>query len=274
MDCHTREALATFARTNFRAYQVVEELDRIARLRGKPRSIRVDNGPEFAGRLLDQWAYLNKVELDFSRPGKPTDNAFIEAFNSRLRQECLKPQLSADMAFGKPHGFCQIGNRIEFTSFYAPPPAPRPADGAQDMRILRPVFTWQIGCGRHDLRPPVLLADLERYEDLDGLFGFHHSAATFFRGAIMSRMTPETPSVRTSITDQQLRLYMTDLQNHSQRTSAARAGFSERSARRFDVDPTPPSKRKIVRGRTASNKNARAEAPATTNTDNQNEGEL
>jgi putative transposase len=46
-------------------------------------------GPEFAGRLLDQLAYLNKVELDFSRPGKPTDNAFIEAFIGRLRQECL-----------------------------------------------------------------------------------------------------------------------------------------------------------------------------------------
>lgn len=46
-------------------------------------------GPEFAGRLLDQWAYLNKVELDFSRPGKPTDNAYIEAFNGRLRQECF-----------------------------------------------------------------------------------------------------------------------------------------------------------------------------------------
>jgi putative transposase len=89
VDCYTREALATVARTNFRAYQVVDELDRLARLRGKPRSIRVDNGPEFAGRLLDQWAYLNKVEPDFSRPGKPSDNAFIEAFNSRLRQECL-----------------------------------------------------------------------------------------------------------------------------------------------------------------------------------------
>jgi putative transposase len=67
----------------------VDELDRLCRLRGKPRSIRVDNGPEFAGRMLDQWAYLNKIELDFSRPGKPGDNAFIEAFNSRLRQECL-----------------------------------------------------------------------------------------------------------------------------------------------------------------------------------------
>lgn len=54
------------------------------------------------------------------------------------------------------------------------------------------------------------------------------------------------------ITDQQLRLYMTDLQSHSQRTSAARAGFSERSARRFDADPTPPSKRNIVHGRTVA----------------------
>jgi hypothetical protein len=54
------------------------------------------------------------------------------------------------------------------------------------------------------------------------------------------------------ITDQQLRLYMTDLQNHSQRTAAARAGFSERTARRFDADPTPPSQRKIVHGRTVA----------------------
>lgn len=59
-------------------------------LRGKPKSVLVDNGPEFAGRLLGQWAFLNKVELDFSRPGKSTDNTFIEAFNSPLRQECLK----------------------------------------------------------------------------------------------------------------------------------------------------------------------------------------
>ena len=67
-------------------------------LRGKPKSVRVDNGPEFAGRLLDQWAFLNKVELDFSRPGKPTDNAFIEAFNSRLRQECLNASWFLTMA--------------------------------------------------------------------------------------------------------------------------------------------------------------------------------
>ena len=58
----------------------------------------MDNGPEFASRLLDQWAFLNKVELDFSRPGTPTDNAFIEAFNSRLRQECLNASWFLSMA--------------------------------------------------------------------------------------------------------------------------------------------------------------------------------
>ena len=49
----------------------------------------MDNGPEFVSLVLVQWAYWNKVELDFSRPGKPTDNAFIESFNGKLRQECL-----------------------------------------------------------------------------------------------------------------------------------------------------------------------------------------
>jgi putative transposase len=77
---------------------VIEELDRLARVRGKPRSIRVDNGPEFAGQMLDQWAYLNKIELDFSKPGKPTENGFIEAFNGRLRAECLNASWFISMA--------------------------------------------------------------------------------------------------------------------------------------------------------------------------------
>ena len=55
-------------------------------------------GPEFASRLLDQWAYLNKIELDSSRPGKPSDNAYIEAFNSRIRQECLNASWFLSMA--------------------------------------------------------------------------------------------------------------------------------------------------------------------------------
>jgi transposase InsO family protein len=51
---------------------------------GNPKRMRVDNSPEYAGCLVDQWAYLNGVELDFSRPGTPTDNALIEAFNSSV----------------------------------------------------------------------------------------------------------------------------------------------------------------------------------------------
>lgn len=78
--------LSTASRTNLLAYQVIEELDRNVRLRGEPQSLRVDNGPGFRGCMLDQRAYL---ALEFSRPGKSTDNALIEAFNSRPRQECL-----------------------------------------------------------------------------------------------------------------------------------------------------------------------------------------
>ena len=70
-------------RASFRAYHVVEAFDRIARERGLPRTIRCDNGPEFAGRVLDQWAYFNGVEIDFSRPATPTDNAYIESFNAQ-----------------------------------------------------------------------------------------------------------------------------------------------------------------------------------------------
>jgi putative transposase len=89
LDAHTREALSVVPRANFRAFDVVAELDRLARERGRPTALKVDDGPEFAGRVLDQWAHLNGVEIDSSRPGKPTDNAHIEAFDSRLRAECL-----------------------------------------------------------------------------------------------------------------------------------------------------------------------------------------
>jgi putative transposase len=98
VDCHTRESLAIVPRTNFKAFQVVEVLDRLARVRGKPKTTRCDNGPEFAGRMLDQWAYHNGVEIDFSRPGKPTDNAFCEAFNGRVRAECLNASWFLSMA--------------------------------------------------------------------------------------------------------------------------------------------------------------------------------
>ena len=89
VDNFTRESLAIKVDASIGGQRVVEVLSRLNHERGRPKTIRVDNGPEFTSKRLDQWAYLNGVELDFSRPGKPTDNAFIEAFNGRLRQECL-----------------------------------------------------------------------------------------------------------------------------------------------------------------------------------------
>ena len=68
---------------------VVNVLDVVTQCRGKPMTIRVDNGPEFISKSLDWWAYFNDVKLDFSRPGKPTDNAYIESLDGRLRQECM-----------------------------------------------------------------------------------------------------------------------------------------------------------------------------------------
>ncbi|MEE7470815.1 hypothetical protein MPAR162_02635 [Methylorubrum populi] len=71
------------------AAQMDGAVGRLALLRGAPCAIQVDNGPEFVSKALDRWAYENGVTLDFSRPGKPTDNALVESFNGRLRDECL-----------------------------------------------------------------------------------------------------------------------------------------------------------------------------------------
>jgi putative transposase len=89
VDNFTRESLAIEVGDHIGGHRVVEILMQLGEERGLPRTIRVDNGPEFISKQLDQWAYLNGVQLDFCRPGKPTDNGLIEAFNGRLRQECL-----------------------------------------------------------------------------------------------------------------------------------------------------------------------------------------
>ena len=89
VDNHTRESLSLAAGQRIRGIEVVAELERISKEHGLPARIQVDNGPEFISKDLDRWAYWNRVQLDFSRPGKPTDNALVESFNSRFRQECL-----------------------------------------------------------------------------------------------------------------------------------------------------------------------------------------
>jgi putative transposase len=74
---------------NGRLRDELETLERVGKCYGLPKVIRVDQGSEFVSRDLDLWAYQQGVTLDFSRPGKPTDNAFIESFNGKFRSECL-----------------------------------------------------------------------------------------------------------------------------------------------------------------------------------------
>ena len=89
VDTFSRYVPVLDARFSYKGEDVVATLDRICRRTGYPKTIRVDNGSEFVSRDMDLWAYQRGVTLDFLRPGKPTDNAYIEAFNSKLRSECL-----------------------------------------------------------------------------------------------------------------------------------------------------------------------------------------
>ena len=113
VDNFTRESLAIEVAEHIGGQKVVDVLMWLGEERILPRVIRLDNGPEFISKSLDQWAYLNGVELDFSRPGKPTDNGLIEAFNGRLRQECLNENwfLSLDDAREKVESWRQEYNR-------------------------------------------------------------------------------------------------------------------------------------------------------------------
>ena len=89
VDNFTRECPALLADFSLNAQKVIACLEQLKYNRGLPRAITVDNGSEFISRVMDSWAYQNKVQLDFIRPGKPTENAFIESFNGKLRDECL-----------------------------------------------------------------------------------------------------------------------------------------------------------------------------------------
>jgi len=89
VDTFSRYSPAIDPRFSYRGEDVVQTLERVCRQAGYPKTIRVDQGSEFISRDLDLWAYQKGVELDFSRPGKPTDNAYIESFNGKFRAECL-----------------------------------------------------------------------------------------------------------------------------------------------------------------------------------------
>jgi len=89
VDDFTRECVAIEVDFGISGERVTRVLDRIAEQRGKLTAVRCDNGPEFAGNALDRWAYQRGVKIDFIDPGKPNQNAYIESFNGRFRDECL-----------------------------------------------------------------------------------------------------------------------------------------------------------------------------------------
>jgi putative transposase len=97
VDQFTKECPVIEVDTSITGLRVSRVLEWLSMTRGLPESITVDNGPEFAGMALDRWAYTKGVKLAFIRPGKPVENAFIESFNGRLRQECLNQHHFLDL---------------------------------------------------------------------------------------------------------------------------------------------------------------------------------
>jgi len=89
VDVFSREALAIEVGKQFRGENVVDVCNRLVAKRGAPKRVFADNGSEFTGQMFDLWAYHHGVQIDFSRPPKPTDNSFVESFNGSLRDECL-----------------------------------------------------------------------------------------------------------------------------------------------------------------------------------------
>jgi putative transposase len=98
MDGYTREAPQIEVDHSLPGGRVVRVLEQTAQQRGYPRAIQVDNGPEFISRAVDQWAWAHGVALHFIDPGKPVQNAFIESFNGKFRDECLNRNWFASLA--------------------------------------------------------------------------------------------------------------------------------------------------------------------------------
>jgi putative transposase len=90
---YTRECPIIAADFSLAAKKVVSFMENLHYRRGLPKTITVDNGTEFYSKEMDAWAYKRGVKLDFIRPGKPVENAFIESFNGKLRDECLNANI-------------------------------------------------------------------------------------------------------------------------------------------------------------------------------------
>ncbi len=98
VDQYTRTCPLLLADTSIGGCKVATALAKAAEGIGFPQTITVDNGPEFAGKVLDEWAYGHGIQLDFIRPGKPVENGYIESFNGRLRDKPLNTEIFFTLA--------------------------------------------------------------------------------------------------------------------------------------------------------------------------------
>jgi putative transposase len=158
MDGYTREALWIEADTSLPGLRVVRVLERVAEERGLPEAIQVDNGPEFISQVVDQWAYRNGVALHFIDPGKPVQNAFIESFNGKFRDECLNQNWFTNLEDAqriieawredyntvRPHSSFGYRTPEEYAAEVAARPAPPPT----------PVVSMPVAGRQTDVREP------------------------------------------------------------------------------------------------------------------------
>src|SRR5262245_59846602 len=103
VDDYTRECVAIEVDRSLPGLRVTRVLDRLRTTTGLPQSIVLDNGPEFAGRTLEAWAYAHQLTLCFIRPGKPIENAYVESFNGKFRDECLNEHWFVSLADAQAH---------------------------------------------------------------------------------------------------------------------------------------------------------------------------
>ncbi|CAJ2808962.1 integrase catalytic subunit [Burkholderia pseudomallei] len=101
VDDFTKEAVDIVVDHGISGLYVARALDRAARFRGYRKAVRTDQGPEFTSRALDQWAYANGVTLKLIQAGKPTQNAYIESFNGKFRDECLNEHWFTTLAHAR-----------------------------------------------------------------------------------------------------------------------------------------------------------------------------
>jgi putative transposase len=101
VDDYSRECLVLEVDTSINGRRVAAVLEQLGDRRGLPLSITVDHGPEFEGQVLDRWAYERGVRLNLIRPGKPVENAYVESFNGRFRDECLNEHWFLTMAHAR-----------------------------------------------------------------------------------------------------------------------------------------------------------------------------